>query len=98
MIYGGAQDWNYVWHGGNDLTLEVSNNKWPLATQLPTFWAQNQESMLAYLDRVDEGIRGIVADPDCRPGRRRRVSPGRGPPRDDQPRSRVRRSDSLGRR
>jgi subtilisin-like proprotein convertase family protein len=62
VIYGGLQDWNYVWHGDIDLTVEVSNPKWPLADYLPTYWSENQESMLAFFERVHEGVRGIVTD------------------------------------
>ena len=61
-ISGGMQDWNYVWYGNFQITLEVSNNKWPSANQLPTFWNDNLESMLAYFERVHEGLRGLVTD------------------------------------
>ena len=61
-IRGGMQDWHYVWRGGRDMTLEISNVKWPAASQLPTFWEENRESMLGYLERVHEGLRGIVTD------------------------------------
>jgi subtilisin-like proprotein convertase family protein len=56
------QDWGYVWYGKFDVTIEVSNTKWPSASQLPTFWNDNLESMLAYLERVNEGLRGLVTD------------------------------------
>ncbi len=61
-INGGMQDWSYVWHGGNELTLEVSNTKWPASNTLSGHWDDNRESMLAYLERVHEGVRGIVTD------------------------------------
>jgi subtilisin-like proprotein convertase family protein len=61
-INGGMQDWSYVWHGGFDITLEVSNAKWPSASTLPGFWTDNFESMLVYMERVHEGVRGIVTD------------------------------------
>ncbi len=62
VIYGGLQDWNYVWHGDSDLTVELGNQKWPYAENLPTYWSENQESMLAFFERVHEGVRGIVTD------------------------------------
>ncbi len=62
VIYGGQQDWSYVWHGDNDITIEISNVKWPTADQLPAFWEANRESMLSYLERVQQGVRGIVTD------------------------------------
>lgn len=64
VVYGGLQDWGYVWHGNNEITMEISQAKWPAADQLPTFWDQNREAMLAYLERVFEGVRGVVTDDD----------------------------------
>ncbi|KAL9317695.1 hypothetical protein ACSQ67_014212 [Phaseolus vulgaris] len=32
-LYGGMQDWNYIHAGCLELTLEVSDNKWPNATE-----------------------------------------------------------------
>lgn len=61
-ISGGMQDWEYVWRGGREVTLEISSVKWPSASELPNFWAQNQESMLRYFERVHAGVRGIVTD------------------------------------
>ncbi len=61
VITGSMQDWNYANTDCMDITLEIGNNKWPPASQLPTFWAQNQESMLSYLEFVHRGIHGLVA-------------------------------------
>ncbi|XP_052203673.1 carboxypeptidase SOL1 isoform X2 [Diospyros lotus] len=32
-IYGGMQDWNYIYGGCFELTLEISDNKWPTADE-----------------------------------------------------------------
>nr|XP_048330945.1 carboxypeptidase SOL1-like isoform X2 [Ziziphus jujuba var. spinosa] len=32
-IYGGMQDWNYIHGGCFELTLEISDNKWPPANE-----------------------------------------------------------------
>jgi carboxypeptidase D len=61
-INGGLQDWGYVWYGDFDVTLEVSQIKWPSASTLPGFWNDNLESMLSYLERAQEGLRGLVTD------------------------------------
>lgn len=61
-INGGMQDWNYIWRGDKEITLEISTVKWPAGSTLPQFWSDNQESMLSYLERAQEGIRGIVTD------------------------------------
>ena len=61
-ITGGMQDWCYVWRGRADVTIEVSNVKWPPPETLPGFWEDNRESMLAYMMKIHRGIRGIVTD------------------------------------
>lgn len=33
-LYGGMQDWNYIHAGCFELTLEISDNKWPNATEV----------------------------------------------------------------
>jgi len=63
-ISGGMQDWNYSWYGNFQVTAEISNNKWPAANQLPTFWNDNRESMLAYFERGLEGVGGVVRGAD----------------------------------
>jgi carboxypeptidase D len=62
VIYGGMQDWNYVWMGCNEITLELSNTKIPSASQIPTYWSQNRDSLLAYMDTALIGVRGLVTD------------------------------------
>ncbi len=63
-ISGGMQDWNYRYDGCFDVTIELADYQWPNppASQLPTYWSQNQESMLAYLEWVLRGVRGIIRD------------------------------------
>ncbi|HKQ62363.1 MAG TPA: M14 family zinc carboxypeptidase [Candidatus Polarisedimenticolaceae bacterium] len=62
VIYGGMQDWNYIWRGNFEITLEISTIKWPSGSTLPQFWTDNREAMLSYFERAHEGIRGIVTD------------------------------------
>ena len=62
VIYGGMQDWNYVWLGDNEVTIEVSNSKWPSYSRIPELWEDNRISMLAYMSLCHEGVRGIVTD------------------------------------
>ncbi len=63
-IYGGMQDWNYVWEGGMEVTVELSNTSWPDGSVLPQLWNDNRESMLSYLEYSLEGIRGVIIDAD----------------------------------
>jgi subtilisin-like proprotein convertase family protein len=61
-IDGGMQDWEYVYYGDFEVTMEISHAKWPSGSTLPTLWDDNFESMFSYLERVHEGIRGVVTD------------------------------------
>jgi hypothetical protein len=60
VITGSLQDWTYGYTDGMDITMEIGNNKWPSASQLPTFWNQNRESMLSYMEFVHRGLHGTV--------------------------------------
>ncbi len=59
-IDGGMQDWNYRYAGCIEMTIELSDTKWPSASALPALWDDNRESMLQYLEAVHLGVRGIV--------------------------------------
>jgi len=61
-ITGGMQDWNYRYTGCIDVTIELSTVKRPAATALPGLWTNNKESMLAYLESVHQGVRGVARD------------------------------------
>jgi len=69
VLYGGMQDWNYVYNlGVFEITLEISDVKWPSASELSTFWDDNREAMLTYMELVHKmGIRGIVTDSNGHP-------------------------------
>jgi hypothetical protein len=36
------QDFNYVWYGCMEITLELSCCKYPPASELPKFWEENR--------------------------------------------------------
>ena len=60
VITGSLQDWNYGLTDCIDITAEIGTNKWPPVSQLDTFWSQNQESMLSYLEYARKGVYGTV--------------------------------------
>jgi carboxypeptidase D len=62
LVYGGMQDWNYVWMGCNDVTIELGSNKWPSWSQIPAYWDDNRDAMLAYMAECLKGVRGIVTN------------------------------------
>ncbi len=61
-INGGMQDWNYVWMGCNEVTIELSDSKWPNSSALPGLWNDNRDAMLAYMELCLTGVRGVVTD------------------------------------
>lgn len=54
-ISGGMQDWSYVWYGDLQITLEVSQVKWPRFKEIAGFYERNKESMLTYMELVHQG-------------------------------------------
>ncbi|XXG56134.1 hypothetical protein AAC387_Pa03g3631 [Persea americana] len=60
-IYGGMQDWNYIHRGCFELTLEISDIKWPNASELPVLWDFNRMSMLNLVaNLVKTGVHGRI--------------------------------------
>ena len=59
-LSGGMQDWNYVWEGDFDITLEQNNVKWPNANLLDQLWSDNKESMISYIEKIHSGLHGLV--------------------------------------
>ncbi|MBI4403787.1 MAG: succinylglutamate desuccinylase/aspartoacylase family protein [Deltaproteobacteria bacterium] len=56
QILGGMQDWASHYEQSIHATAEVSNVKWPQASTLPTFWQDNKDSLLQYLE---DGLMGV---------------------------------------
>lgn len=52
---GGMQDYNYVWAGCLEVTLEVSCCKFPPPQQLPALWSANRGALLAFIRQVHLG-------------------------------------------
>ena len=61
-INGSRQDYMNYYAQCREVTIECSNNKTPSASQLPTFWNYNHNSMLAYIEQVLNGVQGTVTD------------------------------------
>lgn len=59
---GGMQDWNYRYEGGMEVTIELSDTYWPDPSTLPTYWSNNRESLLSYMEWAWRGVRGIVTN------------------------------------
>ncbi len=63
VVYGGLQDWSYVWKGTNEVTIEVWDVHKPTdPAALATIWEHNRSSMMTYIESVFTGVSGIVRD------------------------------------
>ncbi|VVC87334.1 unnamed protein product [Leptidea sinapis] len=60
VLAGGMQDWNYLHTNDMELTLELGCYKFPPASDLPTYWEDNRDALLAFIEQVHIGVRGFV--------------------------------------
>lgn len=67
VITGSMQDWNYGFTSNMELTAELGNTKWPPASTLDTYWSQNQESILSFIEYAQRGVKGIVSSENGSP-------------------------------
>ena len=56
------QDFNYVHSNALEVTLELSCCKHPPAAHLPGYWRDNRPALLAFMERVHAGVKGVVTD------------------------------------
>ncbi|GAB0096319.1 carboxypeptidase D [Sergentomyia squamirostris] len=66
-LTGGMQDYNYIWYGCMEVTLEVSCCKYPPAHELRKYWDDNQLSLVKFLAEVHRGVQGFVTDANGTP-------------------------------
>ncbi len=62
VVNGSVQDWSYYATDCIDVTIEVSNTKWPSASTLDGYWSDNRESLMHYVKAAHYGIHGVVTD------------------------------------
>ncbi|XP_047475155.1 carboxypeptidase D-like isoform X2 [Penaeus chinensis] len=61
-VKGGMQDFNYVYGSCFEVTFELSCCKYPMASELPDEWIKNRESLLAFMEKIHMGAKGVVTD------------------------------------
>lgn len=66
-VYGGMQDWASFFRQAIHATVELSYPKWPSASALPTYWKDNRESLLGYLEGGLMGLHLQVMNPENQP-------------------------------
>jgi murein tripeptide amidase MpaA len=59
-ISGGRQDYSNYYAQCKEVTIELSNDKMPVATELPNYWNYNFRSLIAYLKQSKLGFYGTV--------------------------------------
>jgi len=61
-INGGRQDFMTFFHGGREVTIEVSETKLLPSEELDDIWLWNQRALLDFIAHAHQGIRGVVSD------------------------------------
>jgi uncharacterized repeat protein (TIGR01451 family) len=61
QVWGGMQDWAYVWRGEHHVTIELSEKYLPFS-QMDTQWNDNRDAMTWWMSRALTGVRGQVTD------------------------------------
>ncbi|KAK7026826.1 hypothetical protein SK128_005654 [Halocaridina rubra] len=66
-VSGGMQDWNYLHTNCFEITVEISCNKYPVSSELPIYWMENKQPLLAYMEQVHTGVKGFIFDENQNP-------------------------------
>ena len=55
VVKGGMQDWSYLKYGDLQVTIELSQEKYPSYDTIPDYYERNKESMLVYMEQIFQG-------------------------------------------
>ncbi|XP_072549511.1 probable carboxypeptidase X1 [Salminus brasiliensis] len=67
-VPGSMNDFSYLHTNCFEVTVELSCDKFPHASELPIEWENNKESLLVYMEQVHRGIKGVIRDKDTKAG------------------------------
>jgi hypothetical protein len=51
-VDGGMQDWSYHWHGDLQLTIELTQKKWPAFSTVDRYYQDNRDSLIGYIEEI----------------------------------------------
>ena len=54
------QDYNYIYAGCMEITLEIGCCKYPAESDLESYWTDNRPALMAYLLEVHTGNRLVI--------------------------------------
>lgn len=55
-VNGGMQDWSYYWYNDLQVTIELSNTKWPRYEEVARYWNDNKSALVDFLSKVHQGV------------------------------------------
>ncbi|KAF5900933.1 putative carboxypeptidase X1, partial [Clarias magur] len=67
-VPGSMNDFSYLHTNCFEVTVELSCDKFPHASELPGEWENNKEALLLYMEQVHRGIKGVIRDKDTKRG------------------------------
>lgn len=59
-VTGGMQDWSLLQGHTFEITLELGCDKYPKADELESYWSDNREALVKYIEQVHRGIFGFI--------------------------------------
>lgn len=62
-VDGGMQDWSSYWYDNLQVTIELSDTKWPDYSRIPTYYEKNKEALIDYIKDIHSGAGIFYAGP-----------------------------------